>query len=152
MRAETGELKEENAALKKQLKEEKAKVAMLSKMVFGKKTEKQNKSKKRKDKKKNTKKRGAKPGHKGSGRKIPEDLSKREETVDIPDDEKFCPKCGLPYEELGSEECSNEVGVEKSYYVRFIRRKKYRKTCSCPKPIAGRPGPGKTYPEGQISP
>jgi DNA repair exonuclease SbcCD ATPase subunit len=159
MRAEMKKLKEENATLKKQLKEEKAKVALLNRMLFGKKTEKQTnhargrtRGKERKDNKKNTKKRGAKSGHNGRGRKIPKNLPKREEKIDIPDDEKFCPKCGLPYEDLGSEECSSEVGVENEYYIKVFKRKKYRKTCSCSKPIAGRAGPGKTYPEGQISP
>jgi transposase len=157
LRAEMKELKEENAALKNELKEEKAKVALLNRMLFGKKTEKQTnhargrtRSKKRKDNKKNTKKRGAKSGHKGRGRKIPKDLPKREEKIDIPDDEKFCPKCGLPYEDLGTEECSSEVGVENEYYIKVFKRKKYRKTCSCSKPIVTAPAPGKLIPKGKF--
>ena len=98
------------------MKEQKAKVATLSKMLFEDKIEKQDKRSKGKDKKTNG--RGAKPGHEGHGRNIPKDLPKRDETIDMPDDEKFCPHCGLPYEDLGSEECSHEVGVEKEYYVK----------------------------------
>jgi transposase len=120
-------------------------------MLFGKKTEKQTKSKKRENNKKNSKKRGAKSGHKGRGRKIPKDLPKREEKIDIPDDEKFCPKCGLPYEDLGSEECSHEVGVEKEYYIKVYRRKKYKKTCSCPKQIVTAPVPKKLIPKGKFN-
>jgi len=141
-------LREENAALKSELKEEKAKVATLSKMLFENKTEKENKSTKGKDKK--TKGRGAKPGHEGHGRNIPKDLPKRDETVDIPDDEKFCPQCGLPYEDLGSEECSHEVGVENEYYVKMYRRKKYKNTCSCPKQIVTAPAPKKLIPKGKF--
>jgi len=148
MRAEMKALKDENAALKSELKEEKAKVATLSKMLFEKKTEKQNKSTNGKDKK--TKGRGAKPGHKGNGRNIPKDLPRRDETVDIPDEEKLCPQCGLPYKDLGSEECSHEVGVENEYYVRVYRRKKYRKTCSCPKQIVTAPAPRKLIPKGKF--
>ena len=148
LRAEIKELKEENAVLKIELKEEKAKVAILSKMLFENKTERQNKSTRGKGKK--TTGRGAKPGHKGNGRNIPKDLPKRDETVDIPDDEKFCPQCGLPYEDLGSEECSHEVGVGNEYYVKVYRRKKYRKTCGCPKQIVTAPAPKKLIPKGKF--
>ncbi len=60
------------------------------------------------------------------------------------------PNCGLPYKETGMEETSSEICVEKVYYVKRIKRKVYKKTCTCPNQIITAPAPGKLIPKGKF--
>ncbi len=141
-------LEKEIVSLKDELSKERAKVHLLNKFAFGdRKTEKREEGEKHEE----HKKRGAAAGHKGNGRKIPKELPVREEIVDIPDKDKFCPCCGLPYEDTEMEETSNEIAVEKFYYVKRHRRKKYKKTCKCPGPIVTAPLPGKLISKGKLA-
>lgn len=141
-------LEKEVTSLKDELSKEKAKVHLLNKFAFGdRKTEKKEEAEKPAE----HKKRGAAAGHKGNGRKIPKELPVREEIVDIPDKDKFCPCCGLPYEDTGMEETSDEIAVEKYYYVKRHRRKKYKKTCKCSGPIVIAPLPGKLISRGKFA-
>ncbi len=146
LRAENKRLQEENALLKKRLEEEVGKNSLLAKLAFGDKSEKSEERITVEHKS-----RGAVTGHKGRGRKIPQDLPKREETIDLPEKERFCPDCGLPYQETGMEKVSSEIDVEKRYYVKFIRRKTYKKTCTCPHPLVTAPSPGKLIPKGKFA-
>ena len=141
-------LTEENAELKKKLEAAEGKVKLLNNLAFGKKSEKHQQEEEPLEE---YKKRGAVAGHKGRGRKIPEELPVKDEIIDIPDEEKFCPNCGLPYKESGMEETSSEVCVEKVYYVKRIKRKVYKKTCTCPNQIITAPVPGKLIPKGKFS-
>ena len=97
------------------------------------------------------KKRGQRRGHTGHGRKIPENLSEREKIIDLPKEKKFCSHCGKPYIEIGLEEVSSEVCVEKIYYLKKIKRKVYKKTCHCQNPIVTTPAPPKIIPKGKFS-
>ena len=101
-------LKEENERLKERIKELQGKNRILNKIAFGKKSEKRQEGKN-----KTTKKRGRKQGHKGTGRKIPENLPIEEEIIEIPEEERYCEICGAPLIETGIEEISREVCVEK---------------------------------------
>jgi transposase len=141
-------LAEENAELKERLETAEGKVKLLNKLAFGKKSEKQEQ---KEEMIVEHKKPGAVIGHNGRGRKLPKELPVKEEIVDIPDEEKFCPNCGLPYKETGMEEVSSEICVEKVYYVKKIKRKVYKKTCTCPHQIVTAPVPGKLIPKGKFS-
>jgi transposase len=141
-------LTEENAELKQRLELAEGKVKLLQHLAFGKKSEKQVQEG---IPQREHKKRGAVSGHKGRGRKIPNEMPVIDEIIDIPDEEKFCPICGLPYKEIGTEEISREICVEKIYYIKVIKRKKYKKTCNCPHPIIIAPLPNKIIPKGKFS-
>lgn len=65
-------------------------------------------------------------------------------------EERCCKRCGLPLEELSSTEDSYEIGVRKTYFLRRKRRRKYKKTCSCPNPIITAPLPPKIIPKGKF--
>jgi transposase len=141
-------LEKEVVSLKDELTKERAKVHLLNKFAFGgRKTEK----KEEEEKPAEHKKRGASAGHKGNGRKIPKELPVKEEIIDIPDKDKFCPDCGLPYEDTEMEETSSEIAVEKFYYVKRHRRKKYKKTCKCSGRIVIAPLPKKLIPKGKCA-
>ncbi|MBT9151185.1 MAG: hypothetical protein DDT40_01370 [candidate division WS2 bacterium] len=129
----------------------------LRKQLYGAKSEKQ-KTKERKgnlspaDKEETKRERGAQDGHQGHGRKIPENLPVVEEFYELPEEERYCKRCGLPVEELSSTEDSYEIGVRKTYFLRRNRKKKYKKTCSCPNPIITAPAPSKIIPKGKFTP
>jgi len=142
-------LREANAELKQRLDAAEGKVKLLNKLAFGKKSEKYGQEEEVQQTR--HKKRGAVVGHKGRGRKIPKELPVKEDVIDLPDQEKFCPDCGLPYKQTGMEEASSEVCVEKVYYVKRIRRKVYKKTCTCPNQIVTAPASGKLIPKGKFS-
>jgi len=142
------ELRGENELLKRRLLELEARNNLLNKMVFGRKSEKKESEEPYVT---ISKKRGATRGHTGHGRKIPENLAEREKIIDLPEEKKFCSFCGKPYIEIGLEEVSSEVCVEKIYYLKKIKRKVYKKTCHCQGPIITAPPPPKIIPKGKFS-
>lgn len=143
------ELQKENEKLQKIIEELKARINLLNKMLFGRKSEK--KGAEEAQVVKVTKRRGAVKRHRGHGRKIPENLPVVEDTIDIPEDERFCECCGEPLEEIGLEEVSSEVDVKKIYYLKKIKRKLYKKTCNCPGPIVTAAVPQKLIRKGKFS-
>ena len=96
-----------------------------------------------------TKKHGAQPGHPAHTRKIPYHLPTREVLHALPS--AVCSCCGLPLQELHSDEVSYEVTLESQYTLIRHRRKKYRKTCHCPQPLVTAPAPPKLFPGGLYS-
>jgi len=130
----------------------------LKKQLYGAKSEKQRKIKESKSSffppadKKDKRERGAQDGHQGHGRKIPKSLPVVEEFYELPEEERYCKRCGLPLEELPTTEDSYEIGVRKTYFLRRNRRKKYKKTCSCASPIITAPAPPKIIPKGKFTP
>jgi len=138
----------ENEQLQKRIQELEARNNLLNKMVFGRKSEKKESEEPDVTISKN---RGATRGHTGHGRKIPENLPEREKIIDLPEEKKFCSFCGKPYIEIGLEEVSSEVCVEKVYYLKKIKRKVYKKSCHCPNPIITAPAPPKIIPKGKFS-
>lgn len=148
-RATIREIRKENESLKKKLHDAEARNNLLNKMVFGKKSEKTPKEPEQSFAGRR-KKRGAVKGHTGHGRKIPQNLPIEEEIIALPDDEKICPCCGLPFKEIGLKEVSSMIGSKKIYYIKKIKRKAYKKTCSCPNPIITAPPPAKLIPKGKF--
>lgn len=94
---------------------------------------------------------GAQEGHKGHGRKIPFHLLQQDHVHRIDSRDCHCSECGLPFEELNSEEISYEVTIQIRYILFRHRRKKYRKTCHCPGRIVTSPGPLKLFDNGLYS-
>ncbi|MDI6788715.1 MAG: IS66 family transposase [Planctomycetota bacterium] len=94
---------------------------------------------------------GAQPGHPAHLRKIPWHLSQQDIVHHIAPRDCFCPNCGLPFQELNTEDVSYEVTVDIRYILQKHRRKKYKKTCKCSHPIITAPGPVKLMPKGLYS-
>ncbi|HUW66344.1 MAG TPA: IS66 family transposase [Spirochaetia bacterium] len=77
--------------------------------------------------------RGQREGAKGHGRRKYTNVPAREEIHDVPEANRHCPQCGLPYDpfppgEETSEEIDWRVRVERVVH----RRKSYHKICQCP--------------------
>lgn len=99
----------------------------------------------------NKRKRGAQPGHKGAGRKIPQNLPIVERIHQIPEDQQHCSICQQPLEPTKMSDDSYEVDVQVVYRLVKHVRKIYRKTCNCPGPLVSAPAPVKVIPKSKFS-
>ncbi len=78
-------------------------------------------------------------------------LPEVEEEVELPSDERDCPKCGKPAAEMTETEDSEVIEVEVRAHRRKIRRKRYRRTCDCPNEsqTLTAPAPPRLIPKGR---
>ena len=95
--------------------------------------------------------RGHPRGTPGHGRKDYSHVPVQEEWVELAGEERRCASCGLPFEQVGGSEDSEQVEVEVRAYRRRFRRRRYRPTCRCehlPAVVAA-PPPPKVIPKGR---
>ena len=95
--------------------------------------------------------RGQQPGSPGHGRRDYADLETEEVVHDLSADERVCPICGAAYEPFG-EEPSTQI----DWQVRIVRivhrRRRYRRACRCAgKGVVCAPAPGKAIAKGLLS-
>ena len=109
--------------LEAQLERLRATRAVLSKALYGRKSEQQ-------DKPRSERKRGQQRGAPGHGRTQRPGLAERTEEHNPPPDACVCGRCGQPYAPNGAEE-STLVEIEVKAYKRVIRRPRWRRTCAC---------------------
>jgi len=95
--------------------------------------------------------RGHQPGSPGPRRRDYSHLPVVEKVVELPPDEKACPRCGKPAVEMTETEDSEEIEVEVRAHRRRTRRKRYRRTCDCPNEsqTLTAPAPPKLIPKGR---
>ena len=74
--------------------------------------------------------RGKQPGSGGAGRKPRTELEAKECTHDFDEQERICPNCGAPFEDVGTKS-SEEVQVSFKVIRVIHRRKTIRRTCKC---------------------
>jgi len=93
--------------------------------------------------------RGQQPGSPGHPRRDHSHLPAVQEVIDLPDDQRQCPCCGLPFDEFPGTEGGEILEVEVKAYRRVYRRRRYRPTCSCEgnKGIVTAPTPDKLIPK-----
>ena len=130
LRAEVRDLTAENAALASRVETLQAQLdrlrstrSVLSKALYGSRSEQQ--------KKPGTgRKRGQQRGAAGHGRTQRPGLGQKKETRDPPEDARVCPGCGKPYAANG-ERCTTLFEIEVEAYENTIVRPRYRRTCDC---------------------
>ena len=94
--------------------------------------------------------RGQQPGNPGPKRRDYSHLPGREEVIELPPEQSVCPCCGLPLLPLSDTEDAEQIEIEVSAYRRVIRRRRYRRTCTCEGPITlTAPPPPKLIPKGR---
>jgi transposase len=94
--------------------------------------------------------RGQQPGNPGPKRRDYSHLPVHETVVELPSEQCVCPCCGLPLLGLSATEDSEQIEIEVSAYRRVIRRRRYRRTCTCEGPITlTAPPPPKLIPKGR---
>lgn len=129
-----------NVKLQAELDQAKAEIRQLKSERFGKKSEKQSSS----DRSNELidlqapvapkKRRGQQPGKPAPKRRDYSQLPVRLDVVDVPDQEKLCPCCGLSLESIGCGDDHEQIEIETVVYRRVVKRKRYRRTCSCEGP------------------
>ena len=110
-------------SLEAQLDKLRAAGSVLSKKLYGRKSEQQ-------DKPRSERARGQQPGALGHGRTQRPGLEERREEINPPPDACVCAGCGQPYAPNGAEE-SSLVEIEVKAYKRVIGRPRWRRTCEC---------------------
>src|SRR5271155_3897938 len=95
-------------------------------------------------------KRGQQPENPGPKRRDYSHLPVREKILELPPEQCVCPDCGQPFVSHGYTDDSEEIEIEVSAYRRVIRRRRYRRTCTCdgPATIMAAPAP-KLIPKGR---
>ena len=96
-------------------------------------------------------KRGQRPGSLGHGRRDYSHLDSREEIHDVPPDQRVCPDCGRAFDALGSEG-SEQVDWQGRLTRIVHRRLRYRRACACPGPrtVTAPPAPN-PVPKGRFT-
>lgn len=125
----------------------------LRQQVFGQSSEKQKGSSEAGSRSRSTRNRGQQRGQRGHGRGRPEPhLPVLEQEVDLAEEAKRWPCCGLAYEPLASVETSDVIEVSVRAYVRRVRRQRYRRTCQCPSlpAVISAPPPARLIPKGKL--
>jgi len=76
----------------------------------------------------------AKPKQKQKGpkRRDLSHLPAKEEVIELAEEERRCPTCGQPLQEMTDSEDSEQIEIDVKPHRRVIRRRRYRKTCTCP--------------------
>lgn len=75
----------------------------------------------------------------------------REEIVDLPEEEQTCSSCGKPLATMTDTEDSEQIESEVRAHRRVLRRRRYRKTCTCPGPHTfTAPKPAKLIPKSLL--
>ena len=96
---------------------------VLSKALFGRKSERQ-------ETPRSGRRRGRQPGARGHGRTQRPGLEERTQEHNPPSDARMCCGCGSPYAANGAEQ-STLVEIEVRAHRRVIRRPRWRRTCEC---------------------
>ena len=102
------------------------------------------------DPRKPTRKRGQQPENPGPKRRDYSHLPIRSKILELPADQCMCPDCGQPFVPHGYTDDSEEIEIEVGAYRRVIRRRRYRRGCTCegPTTIIAPPVP-KLIPKGR---
>jgi transposase len=147
---------EREQGLKCEVEELKAKLRLRERQLYGRKTEQKSK---RDGNGANSnpfnqfrRSRGQQPGAVGHGRRCHDELPIKEEVVDLPEEDKQCPGCGLPFIPFAGTEDAEVVEIEVRPYRRLIRRRRYQRGCTCqgmPRTITA-PAPGRLIPKGKL--
>jgi transposase len=145
---------EREAALKKELQDKNARIKYLTRQLYEKKTERSRKKSESETKKvvSGKRKRGQQSDRPAPKPRDQSHLPAIEEIHDLPESEKYCPTCGLPFIEMPDTEDSELIETQEVRgYTRKIRRKKYRPGCKCPgnKGIITAAGPAKLIPHSR---
>jgi transposase len=94
-------------------------------------------------------KRGQREDRPGPARRDYSHLPVVEEPRELPQDQRVCPQCGAALSPSDSED-SEQIEIEVRPYRRLIRRRRYRRTCTCsncPRTFTAPPAP-KLIPKG----
>ena len=128
------------AALETELAEVRASRAVLSRRMYGRQSEQQ-------DKPRSNRRRGQQPGAPGHGRTPRPALEERIEPHEPPEEARVCSGCGTGYVANG-ERCTAIVEIDVKAHTRRIVRRRWRRRCDCahvPREVIA-PAPDRLFP------
>lgn len=132
----------------------KGEVRGLRQQLFGRKTEKgkTDETPQGQEKPRSGRRRGQQRGGAGHGRRDHSHLPAVIKPLDLPADQRCCPQCHQPYAEFPGEEDSETYEIHVRAHRRILRRKRYRRTCSCPgvPGIITAPAPPRLFAKGKV--
>ena len=117
--------------LEETIKKLTAKVKLRERQLFDKKSEKGIAHSESLNKNKSKLTRGQQRGKKSPPKRNYSHLPVIPEIQEIPENERICPCCHIPYTDMGATEDSDVIEVEVQAHIRRLKRKKYRRTCKC---------------------
>jgi len=129
------------ASLETELTEVRASRAVLSRRMYGRRSEQQ-------DKPRSKRRRGQQPGAPGHGRTPRPALEERIETPEPPEEARVCSGCGTAYVANG-ERCTTIVEIDVKAHRRRIVRRRWRRRCDCadvPTEVVA-PAPDRLFPK-----
>lgn len=96
--------------------------------------------------------RGQQRGGKGHGRRNHDHLPSRQEDCDLADDQKCCPACHLPFEEIPGTADGDILEINVRAHRRRYHRRRYRRGCQCPGTpvLLTAPPPDKLIPKSNL--
>jgi transposase len=121
------------AALAAQVRHLQAEIRELKKRLFGRKSETSSTQSKPSQNTDNSKprSRGQQRGSSGHGRRNHDHLPATDEPRELPEQQRCCPDCGQPYEEIPGTADGDILEIEVRAHRRRYRRKRYRRGCTC---------------------
>jgi transposase len=75
---------------------------------------------------------GPKKKPKGPKRRDFRHLPAQEQVVELPPEDRICPTCGQPLVAMTATEDAEQIEIDVQAHRRVLRRRRYRKTCTCP--------------------
>ena len=88
---------------------------------------------------------------KGPKRRDFSHLPAKEEVIELPKEERTCPRCGQPLRQMTDTEDSEQIEIDVQAHRRVLRRRRYRKTCTCPGwQTTTAPAPAKLIPKSLL--
>jgi transposase len=95
-------------------------------------------------------KRGQQPGNPGPKRRDYSHLPVDEKIIELPPEQRLCPRCGQLFVPNGDTEDSEQIEIEVRAYRKVFRRRRYQRTCTCDgaKTLTAPPAP-KLIPKGR---
>jgi transposase len=88
---------------------------------------------------------------KGPQRRDFSHLPAQEEVIELPQEARLCPGCGQPLREMTDSEDSEQIEIDVKAHRRVIRRRRYRKVCTCPGyQTTTAPAPAKLIPKSLL--
>lgn len=96
--------------------------------------------------------RGQQRHSKGHGRRKHEHLPARDEVCELPEDQRCCPQCRQPFDEIPGTNDGTILEIEVKAHRRVYHRKRYRAGCRCPNQpaVIAAPPPDKLFPKCTI--
>jgi transposase len=129
------------AALEKDVERLEGEKRQLKADLFGRRSETQSRNERanhlddpQDDPQKPQRKRGQQPENPGPKRRDYSPLPARVSSSELPPERCACPRCGRPLLARSDTEDSEQIEIEVQAYRRVIRRRRYRRTCTCDGP------------------